>query len=78
MSRPIQIGDYVHVTIDYQEYALTITNIQPTYIIAGDYVLVSEGDRWMVQIYPTAHSIRFVANPLLTYFPEITYKFSWL
>lgn len=66
MERPIQIGDIVFIVTDDEEYPLSITDIQPTYIIAGDYILTPEHDHWVIQNYPKEHSVRFEAVPSLS------------
>lgn len=73
MSRPIQIGDIAFIIIDGQEYPLGITDIQSTYIKAGDYILIPVGNHWIVQNYPITHSVRFEVGPtLITHVGEIT------
>jgi hypothetical protein len=72
MPRPVQIGDYVRVTIGDQEYYLSIINILPTSIIAGIYNIIFMNDRWMIQDYPAKHSIGFIMGPPLPTYPEIT------
>lgn len=72
MSRSIQIGDIAFINVDGQEYSLNIVDVRPTYIRAGEYILIPMGNDWIVQDYPKVHSIRFVGLPLSTHIPEIT------
>jgi len=72
MSRLVQIGDIALVTVNGQESPLIITDIHSSYIEANDYILIPMGDRWIVQDYPSDHSVRFEANlSSMTNIPEI-------
>lgn len=72
MSRQIQVGDIAIVTVDGREYPLSIADIHPTHIDAGNYVIVFNNGRWVIQNYPHEHNIKFRVGPsLMTDFPEI-------
>jgi len=76
MSQPIRIGDIALIIIGDQEYSLPITDIHPTYINAGDYILIPEDGRWIVQGYPTEHIVEFMIGPSsMTDIPELMMQF---
>lgn len=63
MSRPVEVGDYVLVDVNNQNYPLVISRIDQNGIVAGDYLIVPQAGGWQVFGYQIPHNVSFAPGP---------------